>query len=51
MITRIAAWVLVLAVCYGAYIGIKHWKSPWAVASPINAVLPPAYDGCGPKCL
>ena len=53
MKTRVVSWVLLAAVVYGAYVGVKHWKNPWSTAGTagISAVLPPAHDGCGKGCL
>lgn len=53
MIPKLAAWVLVSAAVYGAYVGVSSWKNPLSMpnALPITTVLPPAYEGCGKACL
>jgi len=50
--TRLAAWVAVLAVLWALWTYGASFKNPWSagIASPVLSHLPPAYPGCGEKC-
>lgn len=55
MYARVAAWLVLAVVVYGAYSYAKGWKNPLSVPTvlPVTAVMPSMPDGCAkrPECL
>ena len=50
MTTRIFSWSLLLLIIFCTWHYRAVFSNPWAIKSPVIAVLPAAAPGCGEGC-